>query len=134
MLLLIFYLYARLRSGTIITMRDISVSLSKTRAFKLNVDRVQRVFWYGVLFPQEVTSEIFQRHVQSARSFFRLLCSLVRRIIKERRTTDVPEAVVAVVVVVDVPVVSTKSNRSGHSREVASQFYPDSHLPSSRSI
>jgi len=38
---------------------------------------------------------------------------------KERRTTDVPEAVVDVPIVVDV---STKSNRPSHSR-AESQFY-----------
>jgi len=30
--------------------REISVSLSKTRAFKLNVGRIQWIFWYGAFF------------------------------------------------------------------------------------
>lgn len=60
----------------------------------------QRVFWHEALYREKSYERDFPTACPiGSDSFFRFLCSLVRRIIKERRITDVPGAIV----VADVP-------------------------------
>lgn len=84
---------------------------------------------------KEATGEkIFRRHVQSAcssrssSSARASFCSLVRRIIKERRTTDVPEAIAVVVGALPGRLRRPKSNRpgsfSGGSESILPRFSP----------